>query len=106
MGMVILQAVGILLTIAAYIEGLRRWIYRGALVPGLLSILVFFPILILLTTQPPALCLRAAPLAALGMFIHRYGSRILMQIKLLWFTTLSVLVVQGYYLLIALRAGH
>ena len=30
------------------------------------------------------------------MFLHHYGARILMQIKLLWFTTLSVIVVQFY----------
>jgi hypothetical protein len=96
--LVFLQWAGILLTAAAYVAGLWGWIYRGHLMLGLASILITFPILILLTPAYPALLFRCLPLAGVGMFLHRYGSRILMQVKLLWFTTLSVLVVQCYYL--------
>lgn len=96
--LVFLKWLGILLASAAYLAGLRAWIYRGHLLLGLASILITFPILILLTTAYPALYFRVLPLAGVGMFLHRYGSRILMQVKLLWFTTLSVLVVQFYYM--------
>jgi hypothetical protein len=106
MFMLILHAAGILLAAAGYLEGLRRWIYHGKLWAGLVSIFLCFPLLIVLTAHPPVIYLRGIPLVGVGMFIHRYRSRILMQIKLLWFTTLSVLVVQGYYLLLAFRAGH
>ncbi|MEO7426390.1 MAG: hypothetical protein ABI036_14475 [Fibrobacteria bacterium] len=95
--MLILNWLGITLSSAAYLSGLRLWIYRGRLLFGLLATLICFPVLICLTTTFPAAYLRAMPLVGIGMFIHHYGSRLLMQIKLLWFTTLSVLVVQGYF---------
>jgi hypothetical protein len=93
----VLNWLGIVVSTATYIAGLRKWIYQGNLLLGLLSIFICFPILICLTTTFPAILLRAMPLVGVGMFIHRYGARILMQIKLLWFTTLSVIVVQFYY---------
>lgn len=99
--MFLLNWLGIACSTAAYVIGLRKWIYQGNLPLGLISILVFFPVLIRLTMTFPATLLRAMPLVGVGMFIHHYGRRLLMQIKLLWFTTLSVLVVQGYYLLYA-----
>ncbi len=99
--MFLLNWLGIALSTAAYIAGLRKWIYQGNLILGLLSVFVFFPILIALTMTFPATILRAMPLVGIGMFIHHYGRRLLMQIKLLWFTTLSVMVVQGYYLVYA-----
>lgn len=92
-----MQWLGIVVSTLAYVAGLRKWIYQGNLLLGLASIFIFFPLLICLTMTPPATLLRAMPLVGVGMFIHRYGRRLLMQIKLLWFTTLSVLVVQGYY---------
>jgi hypothetical protein len=95
--MLILNWLGIACACAAYLAGLRKWIYEGRLLFGLISVFICFPILITLTMSFPATVLRGLPLVGVGMFIHRYGSRILMQIKLLWFTTLSVLVVQGYY---------
>lgn len=95
--MLILNWLGIALSSAAYLIGLHKWIYQGRLLFGLLATLVCFPVLICLTATFPAAYLRAMPLVGLGMFIHHYGSRLLMQIKLLWFTTLSVLVVQGYF---------
>ncbi len=95
--MIALQWIGIILACAGYIAGLRRWVYHGHLGLGLFSTLLCFPILISLTMTFPAVFLRAIPLAGIAMFIDHYRSRILMQIKLLWFTTLSVLVVQGYY---------
>ena len=106
MVMLILQTLGILIAAAAYLAGLQRWIYQGKLLAGLLAIFVCFPALILLTPVAPFVYLRGIPLVGVFMFFHHYRSRILMQIKLLWFTTLSVLVVQGYYLLIAFRASH
>lgn len=96
--MIALKWVGIFLAAAAYVGGLSQWIYRNRFWPGALAIFVFFPVLIWLTFSSPLLFLRALPLAGLAMFLHRYGSRILMEIRLLWFTTLSVLVVQAYYL--------
>ena len=95
--MLLLTWLGITVSTEAYLAGLRKWIYQGNLGLGLLSIFVFFPLLICLTMTFPATILRAMPLVGIGMFIHHYGSRLLMQIKLLWFTTLSVLVVQGFY---------
>jgi hypothetical protein len=93
----LLQWVGIAVFTFAYLAALRRWIYQGNLALGLAAVFVCFPILIALTPAFPATLLRGLPLAGVGMFLHYYGRRILMQIKLLWFTTLSVLVVQGYY---------
>ena len=95
--MPVLLGLGIALVCVAYLVGVGKWIYQGNLMLGLLSLLVFFPILIAMTSTYPAYYLRAIPLVGLGMFIHRYGLRILMQIKLLWFSTITVLVVQGYY---------
>jgi hypothetical protein len=106
MPMGLLVSAGIALVAVAYLAGLWLWVYHARLPAGLFSILIAFPILILLTTQPPAIYLRGIPLAGVGMFFHRYGSRILMQIKLLWFTTLSVLVVQGYYVALGLWMRH
>lgn len=96
--MLILNWLGIAFLCAAYLAGLRKWIYQGKLIGGLLSILVFFPLLIGLTSKPPADFLRAIPLVGVGMFMHHYGRRLLLQIKLLWFTTLSMLVAQGFTL--------
>ena len=93
----LLQWLGIFVFTFAYVAALRRWVYQGQFVLGLLAVLIFFPVLIALTPSFPATLLRGLPLVGVGMFLHHYGSRILMQIKLLWFTTLSVLVVQGYY---------
>ena len=93
----LLQWLGIAVFALAYLAALRRWIYQGNLALGLLAVFVFFPALIALTPSFPSTVLRGLPLAGVGMFLHHYGRRILMQIKLLWFTTLSVLVVQGYY---------
>jgi hypothetical protein len=95
--MQLLNWLGIAVFSFAYVAGLRKWVYQGNLILGLLSVLIFFPVLIAMTMTFPATLLRALPLAGVGMFLHHYGRRILMQIKLLWFTTLSVLVVQGYY---------
>lgn len=99
--MIALKWLGIALAAAAYVAGLARWIYAGKVLPGLLAMLVFFPALIELTYFSPLLFLRALPLAGLAMFAHRYGTRTLMEMRLLWFTTLSVLVVQAYYLVAA-----
>lgn len=93
----LLQWLGIAVFTFAYVAALRKWVYQGNLALGLLAVLVFFPILIALTPVFPLTLLRGLPLLGVAMFLHHYGSRILMQIKLLWFTTLSVLVVQGYY---------
>lgn len=95
--MLILNWLGIAVSAAAYVGGLRKWIYQGNFLLGMVATLICFPILIALTQTPPATLLRALPLVGLGMFIHHYGARILMQIKLLWFTTLSVIVVQFYF---------
>ena len=92
----LLQWSGIVIFTFAYVAALRKWIYQGNLALGLLAVFVFFPVLIALTPTFPATLLRGLPLVGVGMFLHHYGRRILMQIKLLWFTTLSVLVVQGY----------
>ncbi len=96
--MIALKWMGIFLAAGAYVAGLVRWIYAGKVLPGLLAICLFFPVLIWLTYASPLIFLRALPLAGLAMFLHRYGARILMEMRLLWFTTLSVLVVQAYYL--------
>ncbi len=92
-----LEWLGIAIFAFAYISGVRKWVYEGNLLMGLLAVFICFPILIALTPAWPATLLRGLPLVGVGMFLHHYGRRILMQIKLLWFTTLSVLVVQGYY---------
>lgn len=91
------QWLGIIVFAFAYVAALGKWVYEGKLALGLLAVFVFFPVLIALTPAFPATLLRGLPLVGVGMFLHHYGRRILMQIKLLWFTTLSVLVVQGYY---------
>lgn len=94
----VLHWLGITFFCVAYLLGLRKWIYQGNLLMGLLSVLIFFPLLLILTMQPPSDYLRAIPIVGVAMFIHHYGRRLLMQIKLLWFTTLSVLVAQGFSL--------
>jgi hypothetical protein len=93
----LLQWLGIAVFTVAYLAALRKWVYEGNLALGLLAVFVCFPVLIALTPAFPAILLRGLPLVGIGMFFHHYGRRILMQIKLLWFTTLSVMVVQGYY---------
>lgn len=103
--MIALKWLGILVAAAAYVGGLAQWIYRSKLLPGILAILVFFPSLIWLTFSTPLLFLRALPLVGVAMFAHRYRSRILMDIRLLWFTTLTVLVVQTYFLFAARLYG-
>jgi hypothetical protein len=95
--MLLLQWLGITVFAFAYVAALRKWVYEGSLALGLLAVFIFFPVLIALTQAFPATLLRGLPLVGVGMFFHHYGRRILMQIKLLWFTTLSVMVVQGYY---------
>jgi hypothetical protein len=95
--MLMLNWLGIAFSSFAYLASLRKWIYEGNLLLGMAAIFLFFPLLICLTMTFPATFLRALPLVGVAMFMHRYGSRLLMQIKLLWFSTLSVLVVQGYY---------
>jgi hypothetical protein len=96
--MIALKWLGILIASAAYVAGLAQWVYRSRLLPGLLAMVVVFPALIWLTFSTPLLFLRALPLVGLAMFLHRYRARFLMEIRLLWFSTLSVLVVQVYYL--------
>lgn len=95
--MIALKWLGILAASAAYLGGLAQWVYRSRILPGILAMLVVFPALIWLTLSTPLLFLRALPLVGLAMFVHRYGKRILMEIRLLWFTTLSVISVQVYY---------
>lgn len=95
--MIALKWLGILVASAAYLAGLAQWVYRSRVLPGTLAILVVFPALIWLTLSTPLVFLRALPLLGLAMFIHRYGKRLLMEIRLLWFTTLSVIAVQVYY---------
>lgn len=95
--MIALKWLGILAASAAYLGGLAQWVYRSRILPGILAMLVVFPALIWLTLSTPLLFLRALPLLGLAMFAHRYGRRILMEIRLLWFTTLSVISVQVYY---------
>ncbi len=89
-----------LLAVAVYAYGLFHWIYRGRLWPALVVILALYPLLLRLTLGTPWLFLRAAPLLGVGMFFHRYRGRTLHQIRLLWFTTLCVIVVQVYYLVL------
>lgn len=103
--MIALKWLGILIAAAAYLGGLAQWIYRSRVLPGILAILVCFPALIWLTFSTPLLFLRALPLVGVAMFAHRHRSRILMDIRLLWFTTLTVLVVQAYYLAAARMYG-
>jgi hypothetical protein len=99
--LIILKWLGIAGFSAAYLAGLRKWVYQGNLLLGLVSIFICFPLLICLTMEFPATLFRGLPLVGVGMFMHHYGRRILMQIKLLWFTTLSVIVVQFYYVFYA-----
>jgi len=95
--MIILKWICIALTLSAYLFGLKKWIYEANLLLGLAAMILIFPILIALTSVFPAYYLRAVPVVAVVMFVHHYKTRVLHQIKLLWFTTLTVLVVQGYY---------
>lgn len=92
-----LKTLGLGISAFAYVAGVRKWVYHGGLGMGLLAVLAAYPMVIALTPEFPATLLRALPLVGIGMFLHHYGARILSQIKLLWFTTLSVIVVQGYY---------
>jgi hypothetical protein len=96
--MIALKWLGIFIASAAYVAGLAQWVYRGRLLPGFLAMTVIFPALIWLTLDTPLLFLRGLPLVGLALFLHRYRARFLMEIRLLWFTTLSVLTVQVYYL--------
>jgi hypothetical protein len=103
--MIALKWVGILLAAAAYLGGLAQWIYRARILPGLLAMVVVFPALIWLTLSTPLMFLRALPLVGLGMFVHRYGLKAILEIRMLWFTTLSVLTVNVYYLFAARLYG-
>lgn len=105
MGMIALQWVGIFTAAFAYLWGLAEWIFKERKLPGLLAMLVFFPALIWLTLGTPWLFLRALPVMGLGLFVHRYRWRVLMEIRLLWFTTLSVLAIQAYYMLAGFLLG-
>ena len=96
--MLILKVLGILVFTSAYLAGLWQWIYREKMLSGLGAVLLCFPAIIWFTLYSPFMYLRALPVVGIAMFFHRYRARILMQVKLLWFTTLSVAVVQGYLL--------
>lgn len=96
--MIALKWLGILVATATYVAALAQWVYRGKILPGVLAMVVIFPALIWLTFSTPFLFLRALPLVGVGMFAHRYGLRTIMEIRLLWFTTLTVLAVQAYYM--------
>lgn len=103
--MIALKWLGILLAASAYVVGLAQWIYRKQVLPGLLAMVVVFPALIWLTLSTPLMFLRALPLVGLGMFVHHHGFKAILEIRLLWFTTLSVLTVNVYYLFAARLYG-
>jgi hypothetical protein len=96
--MIALKWLGILIASAAYIAGLAQWIYRTRLLPGLLAMVVIFPALIWLTLSTPLIFLRGLPLVGVGMFAHRFGLKSIFEIRMLWFTTLTVLTVNTYYM--------
>jgi hypothetical protein len=89
-----------LLGAGAYAGGLFYWVYRNRLWPALISMLILYPLLILVTRETSWTFLRAVPIVGIFLFLHRSRGDVLRQIRLLWFTTLSVAVVHVYYLVI------
>jgi len=95
-----IKLIASLCTAGLYGAGLYLWIYRARLWPGLAAMLGLYPLLLSLTRGTPWFFLRVIPILGVAMFFHRHGLRTLTQIRLLWFTTLSVLAVHIYYLMV------
>ena len=89
-----------LIAVSAYAAGLYFWSHKDRFWPALFAMLGLYPLLILVTRETPWTFLRAAPLIGVILFLHRYRMGALRQMRLLWFTTLSVAVVHVYYLII------
>ena len=91
-----------MVAVGAYGAGLYSWTHRDRLWPALFSMVILYPLLILVTRDTPWTFLRAAPVIGVALFLHRYRGGVLKQIRLLWFTTLTVLATHVYYLVIGL----
>lgn len=103
MGLLLLRWVGLLLASGLYLVAMAQWVYLARWRIGLLAVLVLFPGLIYLSSGGHGTWLRALPVLGVLMFLHHLRGRFLKSISLLWFTTLTVLVVQGYYAWIMLK---
>lgn len=99
----LLRWVGLLLASGLYLAGIAQWAYLGRWRIGLLVVLLVFPGLLYLSQGGHGLWLRAVPVLGVLMFWHHLRGRFLKSIPLLWYTTLTVLVVQGYYAWVLLR---
>ncbi len=97
--------VGSLLAGMGYVAGIHAWVYRDRILPGILAVCLLFPMFIHLTASVNAPMLRVLPLVGLVFFVHRYGLSLLLQIKLLWFSTLSLATVVTYFLVLRLAWG-
>jgi hypothetical protein len=95
-------ALGMLIACALYVWGLFHWIFFGKKWAGALALLGAFPALVFLSAGTWGIYLRAIPLIGIAMFALRERTKILRSIHLLWFTTLTVLVVHLYYLWVGL----
>jgi hypothetical protein len=93
----LLRWVALILACGLYLACMVQWAYLGRWRMGLVAVLVAFPGLLYLSQGGHGLWLRGIPLLGVAMFIHRLKTRFLRSISLLWFTTLTVLVAQGYY---------
>jgi len=97
MVLLLLRWTGLLLASGLYLAGIAQWAYLGRWRMGVAAVLLVFPGLLVLSHGGHGTWLRAIPLLGVFLFIHSLKGAFLRSIPLLWYTTLTVLVVQGYY---------
>lgn len=103
MVLLLLRWLGMFLALGLYLGGVAQWAYLGRWRAGALAVLLAFPALLLLSQGNSGVWLRAAPLLGVLMFLHHLRGAFLRSISLLWYTTLTVLVSQGYYAWVLFR---
>jgi hypothetical protein len=99
----LLRWIGLILASILYLGCMFQWAYLGRWRMGLVAVLLVFPGMLYLSQGGYGLWLRGIPLLGVLMFLHHLRARFLRSISLLWFTTLTVLVVQGYYAWVLLK---
>jgi hypothetical protein len=99
----LLRWLALILAAILYLVFMAQWAYRGRWRQGLIAVLLVFPGMLYLSQGGYGLWLRGIPILGVLMFLHSLGSRFLRSIALLWFTTLTVFVAQGYYAWVLLK---
>ena len=98
----LLRYLGLFLAAGMYLAGIYYWAYRGKAWVGLFSVILLFPALLWLSLGGHWVFLRGVPILGVTMFIHASGKTFLRSIPLLWFTSLTVMVIQASFALIGL----